>query len=1036
MRNKLSVVLSATALFFCVIMSSGIFAKDVLHSDNTFDVRRAPKFMIPDESFSKVQPSSDKGGATIQQLGRIPTVSPGNQAAQTTYDYQHNGTMGRQVARRGNMVHIDWMGQNDYIIPGHRRGYYQAFNTTTKTYTQALGGASMSGEDYSGYATIDCLNGPNDVAVGSCHVGLLGQTTILSATSFVDFVPGFASFTGYSATPPGTIKETIWPQVCVHYGSTSDKIYMLTHVGTTDNGQDMILYSKDLAGGAWTTGLNVGYCAVLSYTIVALDGTDNVDIVYSDDRNGLSQGAGSQTDLDVYYKESTDQGATWTPRTCISNYLKPDSLWRAYADLSALISTDGNLHVVWGARELQSAEIYYDNRCRLIHWSTDIPNARTIAEARYEGGDKCQPGAWNMYIAKMSISECDGKLYTLWTQFLDRQHVVSGIGTDCSAKGYANGELWLGVSSDNGLSWDLPNNLTNSHTPNCDSNLCESDHWSSMVKYGMVYAGTDTLDLVYVNDKDAGGIPQGEGTWCVNPIMHLRIPCREPISSPQVSLFPNNFLDPTHTLPGVQIDTAVTIINIGNAQLNWSAAVGYQTGTGWISLSPASGAVASGASNTQVMNVTLNSTHLTTPDPSGWDAKIVVTSDAPTSPDTIPVHLTIASAFFLPQYVTLNTTCKKLRVYNTGRDGNNTAGESLDIPGDCDSGSNPNGRMYLYDGSPIISWIKSGTDTVSYSTMWTQSFTEQKTWRPQGPIVTGSGSGYDSATWVMSTSDSLFGAKVICYAPTNGTDCFVIEKIDFYLWGSTPTKTNVNVGWVVDYDTPADASVQNAAGYDSARATVWQRGAETDNADETGGCPIIEKNRIGGSVLLSANQVGVDSLKTPRTAWAVTNTSAQQGSGFETGFLYRQMIKRGYGANMYKVLPPLPDTVIDLHSGMCFERIPSMTTAKNYTYVIALVTTNTGEADYLAQVDAAKAWANAHKLLSCCLKGGDANNDTKVNVGDAVYMINFVFKSGPAPVCKSQGDANNDGKLNVGDAVYLINYVFKSGPTPVCGSAQ
>jgi Tol biopolymer transport system component len=70
---------------------------------------------------------------------------------------------------------------------------------------------------------------------------------------------------------------------------------------------------------------------------------------------------------------------------------------------------------------------------------------------------------------------------------------------------------------------------------------------------------------------------------------------------------------------------------------------------------------------------------------------------------------------------------------------------------------------------------------------------------------------------------------------------------------------------------------------------------------------------------------------------------------------------------------------------------------------------------------------------SCCLKAGDANNDTKVNVGDAVFMINYVFKAGAVPPCKDQGDANHDCHLNVGDAVFLINYVFKAGAVPQCG---
>jgi len=63
---------------------------------------------------------------------------------------------------------------------------------------------------------------------------------------------------------------------------------------------------------------------------------------------------------------------------------------------------------------------------------------------------------------------------------------------------------------------------------------------------------------------------------------------------------------------------------------------------------------------------------------------------------------------------------------------------------------------------------------------------------------------------------------------------------------------------------------------------------------------------------------------------------------------------------------------------------------------------------------------------------GDANADMAVNVGDAVYMIAYVFKSGPPPVPVDGGDANCDGNPNVGDAVYLIAYVFKGGPPPCC----
>jgi len=63
---------------------------------------------------------------------------------------------------------------------------------------------------------------------------------------------------------------------------------------------------------------------------------------------------------------------------------------------------------------------------------------------------------------------------------------------------------------------------------------------------------------------------------------------------------------------------------------------------------------------------------------------------------------------------------------------------------------------------------------------------------------------------------------------------------------------------------------------------------------------------------------------------------------------------------------------------------------------------------------------------------GDANGDQGVNVADAIYVINYVFRSGPAPSPMTAGDANGDGQVNVADAVYIVNFVFRSGPPPDC----
>lgn len=61
---------------------------------------------------------------------------------------------------------------------------------------------------------------------------------------------------------------------------------------------------------------------------------------------------------------------------------------------------------------------------------------------------------------------------------------------------------------------------------------------------------------------------------------------------------------------------------------------------------------------------------------------------------------------------------------------------------------------------------------------------------------------------------------------------------------------------------------------------------------------------------------------------------------------------------------------------------------------------------------------------------GDANRDSNTDIGDAVYIINNVFKGGPPSYLKEECDANCDGECNIGDAVYIINHVFKGGPGP------
>jgi uncharacterized repeat protein (TIGR01451 family) len=63
---------------------------------------------------------------------------------------------------------------------------------------------------------------------------------------------------------------------------------------------------------------------------------------------------------------------------------------------------------------------------------------------------------------------------------------------------------------------------------------------------------------------------------------------------------------------------------------------------------------------------------------------------------------------------------------------------------------------------------------------------------------------------------------------------------------------------------------------------------------------------------------------------------------------------------------------------------------------------------------------------------GDVNTDGIIELGDVVFLINYLFRAGPAPEPIWLGDANCDDLVELGDVVYLINYLFRGGPSPDC----
>ena len=63
---------------------------------------------------------------------------------------------------------------------------------------------------------------------------------------------------------------------------------------------------------------------------------------------------------------------------------------------------------------------------------------------------------------------------------------------------------------------------------------------------------------------------------------------------------------------------------------------------------------------------------------------------------------------------------------------------------------------------------------------------------------------------------------------------------------------------------------------------------------------------------------------------------------------------------------------------------------------------------------------------------GDANKDCAIDIGDPVYLIQFIFTGGLMPVPYWAGDANGDCAVDIGDPVYLIRVHFRWGAGTGC----
>jgi hypothetical protein len=1040
--------------------------------------RYAPVYHFGDieEGFN----SAEVNNADIIALGDQSSSEISDTVGITTYDNQSNCTMGWQIAhRQSGIIHMDWMYQPHNILGQDRDIHYQAFYEGDCSRVFEAGGIQIESE-YSGYCDLDVADDGWSIPQG--HINIYGDWY---TTAYWDFSsmppPPFGDFGGESpsdrfgwyhnnGTGPGN--ENMWPVGAYQPDAPGDPVL---HVVTTETGDEIAQTASyyrrvgpyGFGNGAWSDQRLIDTVPSINVTVVASRMSGKVAIVWNapaDYKRDQPDEFDNQYENDVWYAVAHDYGAEWasvSPGPSIGHQVdlgtyeggnitqyQPEGDWKAFCDLAAALTTTDELHIVWGCRRWTDTTSMYRRQSAIFHWkeSDGIPSdVRTVVQAKYDTGGTCFGHTWGSDVAKMSISECDGMMYCLYTQFGNSSNPCGDVD---NIDNVLNGYLYMSVYHPLYDRWDRGLRVTNTpETPDgctpgdmIGPGDCNSEYWASMARFGR-YDNCWTnpedwvLDILYINDYAPGSCIQTEsGVWTVNDVIWTRYPCREfnlPAMDcgddaglgwgicngrPILVVAPGEDTSWTLTFENYGVDVcSVTAITITQNDAN--VVISVEPSPPPVILVPPYG-------GTQEVNVSVT-VGVGATDPSTVEDTITIAYGTDGDLRKIPVCVTVSSSYVVLGNADLATTCKQLRIYSDGGLSNNNDNYSLNFPDEMDCAP-----IYLYDGSPIVCREVDG-QTRCYLSVFRHHFADERALRQMSPVALGTDSAdYIKASMEFITADTAVRLLAEYYAPTAVEDCgYMIQKLMF--WNITDSVLPaVAVGEILDWDIPSfDSDMNNESGYDVSRQLLYQYACGRDPCDT-----MITSDRYGG-IAASAERGFKNYFTLENDVWVYQSRPFGSDAPYPSDTAYELMVNND-GFHLAQ-----PDSCEDLSTLVTFD-VYDMIPGDTNCAVMILTTSrfDPNAANLSANTDLANAFIETHPEIRCepepgpceCIPG-DVNGDGgPVGVGDAVYIIAYVFKDGapPTPYDPCSGDANCDCAVNVGDAVYIINYVFRGGPAP------
>jgi hypothetical protein len=822
------------------------------------------------------------------------------------------------------------------------------------------------------------------------------------------------------------------------------------------------------------------YPNTISVIAVTSPVSKKIALVFTNKR----QSGTGQYNNDVSYVESDSNGnewfrpGNWPPTIAngmlhyVTNYATGDAE-RAYTDVSACYDYKDHLHVVWNGCWYDSAGGSISNQANINHWKdTDPVGKFSVVAPGYWTGTA--PGSWCRNVCKMSISAKDPiyhpnppnndsvYLFVTWTQFngYNMHNVEESL--DVSKKDYSNGEIYAAVSNDSGRTWTSPFNLTGTYTPDCDSAFCLSEHWSSLAEN--MYDGD--LHLEYVCDKAAGGAIQETSTpWTLNPMMYMHIkqlPCPKNCGEAFANQDP-----PSWTIPPIKVSPTGSrtisfhlkgIYNLGGSYVVTPLTgpvkcIGNCTG----SLQPGNDNLVSISVSCSGQGFIHDSVIVTTCQGSGDEKTIKMPIYAVCSDDYYECKRDAKTQFRPDNDVESLWVCANTeeRVWDKR------------LPDDSDQVIMSAGVIaaFMSGGTPIIGRqdytdTRSGArDTIktmrgyiaAESDCDVQKIQATKTyiWYPPD-VIPGDPNWY----WIN------INKQIIVFYNRPGHTCLewkkdqVIKHV-WINWGRYPAwwpspdaytgHPDIYYGVYADLDAPYDSSCRvaggetqsacNTAGWEDVNKIVWQHGFTSNPAQHT---PLYEKYYLGMAL---TNTSG--GIVTPVGCKDVRNTQylyPNAGWGWQDSQLYRLATTSFSAATVVDN----PDSVVDRSVVMTAGKIPAggandTTFTGEFILIEALLPNSTLDAlkthiiNTRGQLIVRLAKANVFSKDWPTVKCGDVNNDGVITSADIVYLINYLFITGPTPAFPSaRADANGDHNITAADCVYLINYLFLHGPLPNC----